>query len=422
MHGLYAWLRRHPWLVDGLLAFGVLAFGFGMFSAWLRAPVLVPLTVGLALPVVVRRAHPAGSFAAVILVGAVQVLWVRWPTGADLAVPILLYTLAAHRPRKDSLSGLGICLVGAAVAAVRWSSGHQHVTVSELAMAFSLLAAVVSLAWLLGDSTRWRRGYYHALEERAERLERERDALAQVAVATERARIAREMHDVVAHHVSVMVVQADGAAFALDDSPDKARQAMSAISRTGRQALTEMRRLLGVLRTADIGPAMLEPMPGVGELGDLVAQTEAGGIPVCVTVEGVPRPLDGGADLAAYRIVQESLTNVRKHGGPGVSVAITLRFCEEWLTIKVSDDGRGAAALGPTAPTAAVPAAGVSVAARSAAAARAGGAAGHAAEGSGHGLAGMRERVELYGGTVAAGPRQGGGFEVLARLPLRAVA
>jgi signal transduction histidine kinase len=277
------------------------------------------------------------------------------------------------------------------VAALRWGTGHHHLALVELSTVFGLLGASVLLAWLLGDSVRWRRGYYDALEERAERLERERDALAQVAVATERARIAREMHDVVAHHVSVMVVQADGAAFALDDSPDKARQAMSAISRTGRQALNEMRRLLGVLRTADIGPALLEPMPGVGELGDLVTQTEAGGIPVCVSVEGVPRPLDGGADLAAYRIVQESLTNVRKHGGPGVSVDITLRFCEEWLTIRVNDDGRGAACV--TAPA-----------------------------GDGHGLAGMRERVELYGGTVAAGPRQGGGFQVLARLPLRAAA
>lgn len=386
--------------MDGLLAFGVVAFGLGAVPVWLRAPALVPLIVGLAVPVVVRRAYPVGSFAVVIVVGAVQVILVRYPTGADLAVPILLYTVASRRPRRDSLSGLAICLVGAAVAAVRWSSGHQNFTLADLTTVFGLLAAAVSLAWLLGDSTRWRRGYYDGLEERAERLERERDALAQVAVATERARIAREMHDVVAHHVSVMVVQADGAAFAIDESPDKAREAMGAISRTGRQALTEMRRLLGVLRTADTGPAALEPMPGVGELGDLVAQTEAGGIPVSVTVEGVPRSLGGGADLAAYRVVQESLTNVRKHGGPGVSVAVTLRFCEDWLTILISDDGRGAAAT-----------------AAAAAPVRAG-----AAEGGGHGLAGMRERVELFGGIVTAGPQRGGGFQVLARLPLEAVA
>src|SRR5581483_11088806 len=168
--------------------------------------------------------------------------------------------------------------------------------VTELIVA-ALLSAMPLVAWLLGDSVRWRRGYYAALEERATRLERERDAFAQVAAAAERARIAREMHDVVAHHVSVMVVQADGAAFALDRSPDRAREAIGAISQTGRQALSEMRRLLGVLRAPDSnGGAALEPMPGVADIDELISQTSAGGMAVSLTVEGEPRPLPGGPD------------------------------------------------------------------------------------------------------------------------------
>ena len=157
----------------------------------------------------------------------------------------------------------------------------------------ALFGAPALLAWLLGDSTRWRRGYYQALEERAARLERERDAQAQVAAAAERARIAREIHDVVAHNVSVMVVQADGAAFALDSSPQRAREALAAISATGRRALAEMRSLLGVLRIrrtrTPIAPGRalaLAPQPGIDELGDLLEQARSAGLPVSLTVSG----------------------------------------------------------------------------------------------------------------------------------------
>jgi len=385
VHGLYAWLRRHPRLVDGLLALLLLLLGTGS-PWWLHllwpAVLYAPLVVCLIVPVVFRRRHPVGAFVTVIATGAVQVLVTRRPNGADLAVLIVLYTLAACRPRAVAVPGLGVCLLGAAVALIRWHPPHPQL--SALGYEAAFLCGSVLLAWVLGDSVRWRRGYYQALEERARRLERERDALAQVAAAAERARIAREMHDVVAHHVSVMVVQADGAAFALDGAPDRAREALGAISRTGRQALTEMRRLLGVLRTADAAPAELEPMPGVGELNELVEQARSGGIWVELSIEGEPRPLAGGADLAAYRVVQEALTNARKHGGPGVQARVTLRYEPGALRIRVTDDGRGAAAV---------------------------------CDGAGHGLAGMRERVELYGGTVTAGPRLGGGFQVIADLP-----
>ena len=195
----------------------------------------------------------------------------------------------------------------------------------------------------------------------------------------------------IAHNVSVMVVQADGASYALATDPGRAREALAAISATGRQALGEMRRLLGVLRREDEAAATERaPQPGIGELGELLDQARTAGLPVSFTVEGVPRPLPGGAALAAYRIVQESLTNTRKHGGPVASASVVLRYTDDALMLAISDDGRGGlAGPGPAEPGAA-----------------------------GHGLTGMRERVAMYGGSVAAGPRPGGGFEVIATLPL----
>jgi signal transduction histidine kinase len=340
-----------------------------------------------------------------LAVGALQVLLLRRPIGADLSVLVMLYTLAAYRPRRISLRGLAICLAGATVATWRWHPVHPVDGLYTVGVETALFGGPVLLAWLLGDSARWRRGYYQALEEKAARLERERDAQAMVAAAAERARIAREIHDVVAHNVSVMVVQADGAAFALDGSPQRAREALGAISATGRRALAEMRSLLGVLRdpaSRDVdlaaGPE-LGPQPGIDELGELLGQTRAAGLPVSLTVSGVPRPVPEGEALAVYRVVQESLTNVRKHAGPGATAAVSLGYAGEGLVIRVTDDGRGPAVPDSTVPGGAGP-----------------GAAGP--DGDGHGLTGMRERIELYGGSVRIGPRPGGGYEVVARLPL----
>jgi signal transduction histidine kinase len=392
VHGLYAWLRRHPRFVDGTLALGVLALGL-IPSMWQRIPWIVLFIVVLAGAVLYRRSRPVGAFVVGIAAGAVQVATIRMPNAADLALMILLYTLAACRPRRVSLYGLAACLVGGLVACEQWGV-FIKTRPSTAVVGVGALLAPPLLAWLLGDGVRWRRGYYLALEERAARLERERDALAQVAAAAERARIAREMHDVVAHHVSVMVVQADGGRYALDAAPDKTRDALTAISQTGRQALAEMRRLLGVLRGTDAMAAadtVLGPMPGIGDLEPLIEQTRAAGIPVTFSSSGIPpRSLDGGADLAAYRIVQEALTNVRKHGGPRAAATVAMRYGDDGLTIRVADDGRGAAASyqGPANQS-----------------------------GQGHGLAGMRERVALYGGTVTAGPLPGGGFEVIATVP-----
>lgn len=389
VRSFYGWLRGHPLVVDGMLALLLAALGlsvFGVRRAWMPAGLL--FTAAMTAPVAVRRRYPAGAFAAAIVAGGLEVLLLPRPFGSDLTVVVLLYTLAACRPRRISLAGLAVCLAGSAVAIARWAPEHTTHSLYALGAAAALFAGPALLAWLLGDSMQWRRGYYRGLEERAARLERERDAQAQIAAAAERSRIARELHDVIAHHVSVMVVQADGAAFALETSPDRARQALTAISRTGRQALAEMRSLLGVLRSADGGDADLAPQPGVEQLAGLLEHTRAAGVPVSFAVEGVPRPLPPGAALTAYRIVQESLTNVRKHGGPAVTAGVTLRFCEDRLVIKVTDDGRAGTVRGA------------------------------AGDGRGHGLIGMRERAEMYGGAVTAGPRPGGGWRVTATLPL----
>ena len=411
---LYAWLRRHPKLVDGVLAVALFLAGAGSAAgAGARRAIVTgagrvvvkgagqivvsgspaiflgfAVAAGLAVPVIFRRANPIAAFATAVVFGGIQVLLGLRPMATDLSILILLYTLAAYSSRRVSIWGLAVCLAGSAVAIARWTTLGGRPVLDWLTVGAVLFAGPALLAWVLGDSMRYRRAYYASLEDRAARLEQERDAQARVAVVAERARIARELHDVIAHNVSVMVVQADGASYALGTDPGRAKEALAAISATGRQALAEMRRLLGVLRREDeFAGSMLAPQPGIGELGELLDQARTAGLPVTFAVEGVPRPLPGGAALTAYRIVQESLTNTRKHAGPVASASVVLRYSTDALVLAISDDGRGAAAP----------------------------------DGAGHGLTGMRERVAVYGGSVVAGPRPGGGFEVVATLPLTPV-
>jgi signal transduction histidine kinase len=379
---LYAWLGRHPVLVDSVLALALVLLGTGTF-VFNGHPLLItlPSSAVMIVAVVLRRRSPEAAFVVAVIAGGYQVLLAPAPTGTDLAIPVLLYTLAAYCPRRISLIGLAVCLAGSTVGVFVWVRGADLLRTFLVALMIFCGTALVS--WVLGDSVGYRRAYYANLKERADRLERERDAQAQIATAAERARIARELHDVIAHHVSVMVVQADGAGYTLRSDPERAGRALAAISATGRQALTEMRRLLGLLRSGDTR-AELTPQPGLSELNELVDQARAAGMSVTLTLEGVPRPLSEGAELAAYRVVQESLTNTRKHAGLAAAAAVTLRFAGSGLVVQVTDDGRG----GP---------AGV--------------------DGTGHGLAGMRERVEMYGGSVEAGPLPQGGYQVTARIP-----
>jgi signal transduction histidine kinase len=390
----YDWLRRHPGLVDSVLALLVVGLGTGPLLA--AGPVQLPKLLGLVLvacmcaPLAVRRKRPVGVFTVLIVAGGLEVLLMPRPVGSDVAVLVALYTLAAYRPRRIAVPGLLVTLLGSVIAIARWAPEHAIHDWWTLGEVLAVFWGPALTAWLLGDMTRWRRSYYRELEERAARLERERDAQAQIAAAAERARIARELHDVVAHNVSVMVVQADGASYAISSSPDRAREALAAISATGRQALAEMRSLLGVLRSASDSSAgdgaELAPQPGIEQLSGLLAQARATGLPVSFTVEGVPRQLPRGTALTAYRVVQESLTNARKHGGAGVTATVTLRFCENEVAIIVTDDGTASPKEG---------------------------------DGQGHGLIGMRERVELFGGTASAGPKPGGGYRVFVRLPVR---
>ncbi len=388
-------------LLDGALALCLLGIGANVFTSFsFRASGagdqvgLITISLVLAVLVVLRRKYPLATFAIAAAIGAVQLAFgtrpasgtaiagAFQPVSADVAIILLLYTLAANRPRRVSLYGLAVCLAGIAFVVIRWplSRGRetpQHILLSSLVLGVPLVSA-----WVLGQTMAYRRAYYAWLEERAVRAEAERDTRARIAVAAERARIAREMHDVIAHNVSVIVVQADGAAYAFDHDPARAQQAIDAISRTGRQALAEMRRLLGVLRDGEEDTDMA-PQPGLTQISELLAEARLAGLPVSLTIEGAPRPLDAGRELAAYRIVQEALTNTRKHGGLGADAAVMLHYTKDGLRVRVSDTGQ--------APT--------------------------AVDAPGHGITGMRERVQLYGGTLCAGPLPGGGYEVTAVLP-----
>jgi signal transduction histidine kinase len=377
---VYAWLSRHPRLVDGVPAFFLLLLGLASAKS---DPLLLLIVGAMCIAVVFRRRYPVETFVAAVVAGAVQLVMSSRVIGTDLAIPVLLYTLAAYRPRRQSLPGLAVSLIGSCVAVAVWVPGTVG-PIQRIGLALVIFSSTALLAWVLGDSMAYRRAYLRSLEDRAARLERERDAQAQVAAAAERARIARELHDVIAHNVSVMVVQANGASYALRSDPERALSALAAISRTGRQALAEMRRLLGVLRAGDeqVG---LAPVPGLDQLRELLREARSAGMSVSLTVDGTPRSLSEGAELAAYRVVQESLTNTRKHGGLAAAALVTLRFQPGGLLLQVTDDGLGAAAA--------------------------------AADGIGHGLTGMRERVEMYGGQVRAGPLATGGYQVTALLP-----
>ncbi|MER5963729.1 sensor histidine kinase [Streptomyces sp. NPDC002057] len=396
MQRLYDFIRRHPTGVDTFWA--VVFLGFSLL--WVASSVTTghPVAYGLvavlfSLVVALRRRAPEKMLLLAVALGLVQVGLDLAPFLADFAMLVIVFTVAAHDgPRWASRLALVAGLLAAPIAQVRWpvedpSSGPAKIF-------FTVIMAVpFALAWVLGDSLRTRRAYFAQLEERASRLEREREAQAKVAVAAERARIARELHDVVAHNVSVMVVQADGAAYVMDSSPETAKQALETISTTGRQALAEMRRLLGILRTGEHQEAgEYVPQPDVKQIEDLVEQVRSAGLTVDFAIEGSPRPLPSGVELTAYRIVQEALTNTRKHGGPDVGASVRLVYFDDGLGLLVEDDGRGA-------PQEMYEDGG--------------------ADGRGHGLIGMRERIGMVGGTLDAGPRPGGGFRISALLPLK---
>lgn len=265
----------------GISVVGGVAGGYG------SPAVAVPLTLLLCLVVALRRRLPEKMLLLAAAVGVAQLITDVERGPADFALLVIVYTVAAEGARWASRFALGAGLCAAPVSQLRWPSDQTNVAGNIALTVF--MAVPFALAWVLGDSIRTRRAYFAQLEERAARLEREREAQSKVAVAAERARIARELHDVVAHNVSVMVVQADGAAYVLDAAPDQAKKALETISSTGRQALAEMRRLLGVLRTGEHEEAgEYVPQPDVQQIEDLVEQCRTSGLPVDFKVEGTP--------------------------------------------------------------------------------------------------------------------------------------
>jgi signal transduction histidine kinase len=340
------------------------------------------LAVALCVPFVFHRRFPV---AAITVACCALVLYAvgRYNAYPGLPIFVLVAGVSLHSTRRRALLAAGLAAVALSVAV--WLQPERVATASTWVA--SLLA--VAVAWLWGENLRNRRARWAAMEERARRLEAEREERDRQAVTDERLRIARELHDVVAHSMSVIAVQSGVANHVIDSRPAQARQALATIEATSRSALVELRRLLGVLRQGDDPVASLEPNPGMAEIGRLADQIRSAGVEVELKIEGEPGELPPGVDLSAFRIAQEGLTNVLKHGG-GVA-RVLVRYSPGAVAVEIADDGRAGTDGAP-------------------------------AEGTGHGLIGMRERVAVFGGELTAGPVPGGGYRMAARLPYAAAA
>jgi signal transduction histidine kinase len=343
--------------------------------------VLAVLLLLVALPLAVRRVAPAATLltatAALVLAALLVTHSHGIPVEVFLAMLLAFYSVGAHCDDRHATVVGGVALI--AIAAVDLADPGLF-TSSGGSRPGAWLA--FAIAWLVGRDLRRRRQRVGDLEDRAAQLEHEREEKARRAVDEERTRIARELHDVVAHSVSVIVVQAQAGPHLVGD-PERISSVFHSIESSGRDALAELRRLLGILRSGDEQLA-IGPQPGLASLRSLVDQVRESGLPVELRIEGEAVQLPAGIDLSSYRIVQEALTNVVKHAG-AARAEITIRYADRALELDIVDDGHGGAV---------------------------------SANGSGHGLIGMRERVALYGGTLDTGPRDGGGYAVHARLPL----
>jgi signal transduction histidine kinase len=376
-------LGLDPRMVDAIVAVLVCAAAVAEILALPdpRGPVLLNV-LGISaatLPLAVRRRAPLGALLAIVTFGALtNHLLTSFVDGFSPFVAYLAasYGAGAFADGRRALAGLAVGVAGVSAIAASAPSFAD----------FFFPMTFMAGAWLAGRTVRNRSRLAAELHEAAVVAEEAHEAEAARAVAEERRRIAREMHDVVAHSMSVMVVQAGGARRILRQDTARADAAGEQIERTGREALAEMRRMLGFLRAGEDDPT--EPQPGLERLDALVARTRDAGLPVTVRVVGEPRRLSSGLDLTAYRIVQEGLTNAMKHAG-GAPTEVDVRWGAQRLELEIRDDRRGRP---PTPPP--------------------------NGDGGGHGLVGMQERVRLYGGELRAGRSENGGFAVLARLPL----
>ena len=335
--------------------------------------VLVPAALGMTLPLIWRRSRPLASTSVVMAVFAIGSLLDESghdPQTTLLALLLAVYSVGAHAPRREALAGLGL----SCTAILVYEAGD-----------FIVLGPAFAGTWLAGRVVRSREHDAERMRELSAALERERVEEGRIAVAEERGRIARELHDVVAHAMSTIVLEAGAERVNLPGPEGSTHATLRSIERTGREALAEMRRLVGVLRAQGDGPDRA-PQPSMLRLDDLVERVRRAGLPVTVEVVGEPVELPPGVDISAYRIVQEALTNVLKHAGDA-RARLVVTYGRASIEIDVSDDGRGGAV-----------------------------------NGAGHGLVGLRERVALFGGDLEAGPHEGRGFRVHARLPVERVA
>ncbi|MCI1749651.1 MAG: sensor histidine kinase [Acidipropionibacterium sp.] len=403
IRGIHDWFGSHPMVWDTILALLLtplaLAGTMASHTYWQRALWALLYVV----PLVWRRTRPDIAAAGVAAACLIQLAVGGGAVAGNLCVPIVVYAAIAYGNPRRARWWLWGALAGSVIAGWRWTTGNEFISSGNRRdLIFNMIAITIScavtvlMAWYAGRFARERRMNVEQLRQRAADLERERDQRVRLATQEERTRIAREMHDIVAHSLSVIVVQADGGAYLAhheDAGAPQARleasgKALDTIAETARQALTETRRLVGVLRDDSGRPADLAPSQGLADLPALIEETRQA-LPVTLEVSGDPGvhpPLPDGADLACYRVVQESLTNVLKHAGPRATARVGVTHLPDRVEILVTDDGLGSS--------------------------------GAADDGAGHGLVGMRERVAAWGGTLEARQRLDGGFQVHAVVPV----
>ncbi len=385
--------RRLPasaWVFDSGLALVAAGVSTVFFVAELtgRGQPRGTLALGYALallhtlPLAARRRFPLAVLATCVASGLAFATLDLPPVFLGVAILVAVYSVAAYGDRWVSLAGLAAAAAGSAAIQLTPGRFQWPTPVTN--------TLIIGAAWLLGHFAHNYRAYAARLEERTAELEQAREELARRAVTEERLRLARELHDVVAHAMSVIAVQSGVGAHVADTQPQEAAKALAAIEVTSRAALEELRRLLGVLRRDSEPQGDLTPVPGLADLDGLLAEVAKAGLAVRLRVEGTPSQLPAGVDLSAYRIVQEALTNVVKHAGPA-RAQVVVGYRDQDVTVEVTDDGRGGGAS-----------------------------TGDGQAMVGHGLIGMRERVAAFGGDLEVGPRPDGGFRVAARLPLAA--
>ena len=371
------------WLVDVLIAVGVYLYSVPIIPLYAAgAPqgiALLLVSAAICGAYVLRRRYPLGVLGIMLLAASAQLLLGAPLLPADAMLLFAVYNAASLLIWWVSSAGTVATIVWL-LATVTPRLGQDFIDIGQL----GLLIVVTLWCWTWGRLVQIRRRHIDGLREQTEQLAREKEAQATIVAASERARIAREIHDIVSHSLSVVVLMSDGAASKVDSDPDTAKSAMLTARDTGRTALSDMRRMLGVLREDESGSHA--PQPRIAQLPVLVEQTRAAGLPVTLTNEGEHAGLPEGLQLTVYRLAQEALTNVRRHAGDDVShVDVGLHITDDTLTMSVADDGRG-----PQEP----------------------------ANDDGHGLVGMRERVASHGGVLSTGERPGGGFEMRAVLPI----